>query len=348
MATEEQLKLLERLDQEEAKRPQRNINDHILLIDAMNMYLRAWAIASYINSKGHEVGGMTGFLKSLAAVTRQFNPTRVIVVWDGKGGATNRKHINANYKANRDTAAVIKWDVYDTKEDEVESMTAQIERLQDYLACLPVTVLQIPKLEADDIIAYLAQASSKQGHKATIVSMDKDFLQLVDQNVSVWSPLVKVLYNYETAQEKLGVLPENFNIVKALQGDKSDNLRGVKGIGLKTLIKLFPNLVSNPEVTLDEIFESGSQLLESKKQYAQIIADWNTVEINYKLMDLHESVLDDSERSIIYDRVRDLENLRLRIGPFMQLLEQDCIEGITNSTEDWLVNSFADLQNYTK
>lgn len=342
MATEEQLKLLQQLGQEALE--QRHINDHILLIDGMNLFIRCWSIASYINSKGHEVGGMTGFLKSLAAVVRQFRPTRTIVVWDGKGGATNRKHINANYKANRDTAAVIKWDVYDTKEDERESMAAQLDRLQDYLACLPVTCIQIPKLEADDVIAYLAQASSKRGHKATIVSMDKDFLQLVDQNISVWSPLVKILYDYETTRAKLGVLPENFNIVKALQGDKSDNLRGVKGIGLKTLIKLFPGLVSDPGFTLDEIFESGSQLLESKKQYAQIIADWNTVETNYKLMDLHESVLDDSEKSIIYDRVKDLDNLKLRIGPFMQLLEQDCIEGITNSTEDWLVNSFAFLQ----
>lgn len=343
MATEEQLKLLQQLDQTGSV--QKGLNDHILLIDAHNMFLRAWAIASYINSKGHEVGGMTGFLKSLAAVVRQFRPTRTIVVWDGKGGATNRKHINANYKANRDTAAVIKWDVYDEKEDEVESISAQIERLQDYLACLPVTVIQIPKLEADDIIAYLAQTSSRSGHKTTIVSMDKDFLQLVDQNISVWSPLVKVLYNYETVKEKLGVLPENFNIIKALQGDKSDNLRGVKGIGLKTLIKLFPGLVSNPDFTLEEIFDSGSQLLETKKQYAQIVSDWNTVETNYRLMDLHNSVLDDSEKSIIYDRVKDIESLKLRIGPFLQLLEQDCIEGITNSTEDWLVNSFSSLQH---
>lgn len=338
---EEQLKLLQQLSQESV---QKGLNDHILLIDAHNMFLRAWAIASYINSKGHEVGGMTGFLKSLAAVVRQFRPTRTIVVWDGKGGATNRKHINANYKANRDTAAIVKWDVYDEREDEVESISAQIERLQDYLACLPVTVIQIPKLEADDIIAYLAQISSRSGHKTTIVSMDKDFLQLVDQNISVWSPLVKVLYNYETVKEKLGVLPENFNIVKALQGDKSDNLRGVKGIGLKTLIKLFPGLVSNPEFSLEEIFDSGSQLLETKKQYAQIVSDWNTVETNYRLMDLHNSVLDDSEKSIIYDRVKDIESLKLRIGPFLQLLEQDCIEGITNSTEDWLVNSFSNLQ----
>ena len=344
MATEEQLKLLQQLSSKDE--PSRNLNDHILLVDGMNMFLRAWAIASYINSKGHEVGGMTGFLKSLAATVRQFRPTRTIVVWDGKGGSTNRKHINANYKANRDTSTVIKWDVYDTKEDEAESMSAQLGRLQDYLACLPVTCIQIPKLEADDVIAYLAQASSKSGHKATIVSMDKDFLQLVDQNVSVWSPLKKVLYDYETVVAELGIVPENYNIVKALQGDKSDNLRGVKGIGLKTLVKLFPGLVSNPDFTLEEIFDSGSQLMTEKKQYAQIISDWNTVETNYQLMNLHESVLDDSEKSIIYDRVKDLDNLKLRIGPFMQLLEQDCIDGITNSTEDWLVNSFADLQNH--
>lgn len=343
--TQEQVQLLSQIGQQ-PQQQNRNINDHILLIDAMNLFLRCWSIASYINSKGHEVGGMTGFLKSLAAVTRQFRPTRVIVVWDGQGGATNRKHVNPNYKANRDTAAVIKFDVYDTKEEERESMGAQIDRLQDYLCCLPLVQVEIPKLEADDIIAYLAKAGSKQGHTVTIVSMDKDFLQLVDQNIRLWSPVKKVLYDYETAVAELGVVPENWNICKALQGDKSDNLRGVKGIGLKTLIKLFPNIQINPGFTLDELFDSGSQLLEQKTAYAQIISDWQTVETNYKLMDLHESVLDSAEKSMVNDRVKDLDNLKLRIGPFMQLLEQDCIEGITNSTEDWLVNSFSDLQTY--
>jgi len=128
-----------------------------------------------MNPSGAHVGGLVGFLRSLGYVTRITDPTRVIVVWDGKGGSGNRKNIDPNYKAQRATARITHWGLYDTKEQETEALIGQLYRVQDYLECLPVHQLGIEKLEADDIMAYLANRASKAGKKVTIVSSDKDF-----------------------------------------------------------------------------------------------------------------------------------------------------------------------------
>ena len=78
--------------------PPPELNDHILVIDAMNMLIRSFSLLKAMNPDGTHIGGIVGFLRSLGYVTRIFDPTRVIVVWDGKGGSANRKNINPDYK----------------------------------------------------------------------------------------------------------------------------------------------------------------------------------------------------------------------------------------------------------
>lgn len=326
------------------KPQERHLNDHILIIDGLNTFLRSFSVINTINSKGFHIGGLVGFLKSLGVLNRMFNPTRIIIAWDGKGGASNRKNVNPNYKSQREHTPVIHWDMYNTKEEEIESMQDQIERLWDYLEYLPVTLISIDKLEADDIIAYLAKSAGSTGHKVTVVSMDKDFLQLVSENIEVYSPVQKILYEYRTTVDRLGVLPENYNIVKALVGDKSDNLAGVKGIGIKTLVKMFPDLSQNPDYTLQNLYDDCSKGLGTKPKYASILNEWSKVESNYGIMDLHETVLDEREKEIVYARVKAKPN-KLMVGPFLVLLDQDCIEGITGDTEAWL-SQFNSLQNF--
>lgn len=323
---------------------ERSRNDHILLIDGLNMLLRSFAVVNTINSAGNHTGGVTGFLKSVGSVVRQFNPTRVIIVWDGKGGSQSRKMIDSNYKAQREHASVIHWDMFDNKKEEMQSVWDQAERLADYLECLPITVIGLDRLEADDIVAYLARYASYKGHKVTVVSSDKDFLQLIDDNIQVYSPVKKVLYDREEAFSFLGVLPENYNIVKALLGDKSDNLRGIKGAGIKTLTKLFPGLVDNPDYSLDLLYEECGQNLGTKKLYAVIVNEWNVVEKNFKLMNLNKTVLDNNEKNTVLSAVnRPVPNLR--VGPFLHYLEQDYIEGLAKNVEEWL-NVFRYLQNF--
>ena len=216
--------------------PPRSLNDHILIIDAMNMLIRSFSLLKAMNPDGHHIGGLVGFLRSLGYVTRIFDPTRVIVVWDGKGGSANRKNINPDYKAQRATSRITHWGLYDTKEQETEALIGQLYRVQDYIECLPMHQIGMEKLEADDIIAYLAKRAGEAGKKVTIVSSDKDFFQLIDKNIEVYAPVKKKTFNHSNIVDEIKVLPENYNIVKALLGDHSDNLPGVKGLGIKTIL----------------------------------------------------------------------------------------------------------------
>ena len=337
MNTDELLGIVRNLKEKPAK----NINEHVLILDGLNTLIRAFSVSASLNATGHHVGGLTGFLKSLGFLNRTFNPSRIIVVWDGIGGAQNRKNQDSNYKAQRAHASVIHYDLYETKAEEMSSLQEQASRLQDYLYCLPITYIEVPKLEADDVIAYLAKNFSAAGREVKIVSTDKDFLQLVDSNVSVYSPTKKVLYNYEEAVRFLEVLPENYNIVKALVGDNSDGLVGVNGIGLKTLVKIFPELQTDPGLTLDSFFTLCSERAEQgKSKCTKILSEWHRVEKNYKLMDLQETVLDEEEKQTVIRMLKEPVGT-VRVGPFLHYLSEDRIEFVKDP-EGW-VCSFSSL-----
>ena len=316
--------------------PPRALNDHILIIDGMNTLIRSFSLLKAMNPSGAHVGGLVGFLRSLGYVTRITDPTRVIVIWDGKGGSANRKNIDPNYKAQRATARITHWGLYDTKEQETEALIGQLYRVQDYLECLPVHQLGIEKLEADDIMAYLAKRASSAGKKVTIVSSDKDFLQLVDDNIEIYAPVKKKTFNKDNIFDELKVLPENYNIVKALLGDNSDNLQGVKGLGIKTIVSEFPKLLTET-TDLDYVFKVAEEKLEGKKIFAKIIHNWDRVETNFKLMDLHDTVLDENEINHILEVLKSPVP-DLQTGAFLRMLDQDKIEGITKNTETWLEN----------
>ena len=317
--------------------PPPELNDHILVIDAMNMLIRSFSLLKAMSPTGHHIGGLVGFLRSLGYVTRIFDPTRVIVVWDGKGGSANRKNIDPNYKANRATSRITHWGLYDTKAEETEALIGQLFRTKDYLECLPLQQIMMEKLEADDIIAYLAQQADKNNKKITIISSDKDFLQMVNKNIEVYAPVKKKTFTADNIENELKVIPENYNIVKALLGDNSDGLKGVKGLGIKTIVSQFPKLVTEPNITLDYVFQVCEDNLEGKKIFSKIVHDWDKVETNYKLMNLHESVLDDTEKSTILNIVKE-DIPDLQAGAFLHLLDNDKIEGVTKNTEGWLEN----------
>ena len=316
--------------------PPRALNDHILIIDAMNTLIRSFSLLKAMNPSGSHIGGLVGFLRSLGYVTRIFDPTRVVIVWDGKGGSGNRKNIDPNYKAQRATSRITHWGLYDTKEEETEALIGQLFRTQDYLECLPVHQMVLEKLEADDIMAYLAKRASNAGKKVTIVSSDKDFLQLVDGNIEVYAPVKKKTFTKDNILEEIKVLPVNFNVVKALLGDNSDNLPGVKGLGIKTIVAEFPKLLTE-KTDLDYVYKVAEEKLEGKKIFAKIIHNWDRVETNFKLMDLHDTSLDKNEidyvEEILKSPIPDLQT-----GAFLHHLDQDKIEGITKNTEGWLEN----------
>ena len=321
--------------------PPRELNDHILVIDAMNMLIRSFSLLKAMNPSGTHIGGLVGFLRSLGYVTRIFDPTRVVVVWDGKGGSANRKNIDPNYKAQRATARITHWGLYDTREQEQEALIGQLYRTQDYLDCLPIQQIVLDKLETDDIIAYIAkQAAGSKVKKCTIVSSDKDFLQLVDDTIEVYAPVKKKTFTKSNILEEIKVLPENYNIVKALLGDNSDNLAGVKGLGIKTIMSEWKSFAYDTNASLQDVWDHCETQMDAekpKKIFSKIIHNWDQVLTNYELMNLHTSVLDLKEKNHILDIIKS-PIPDLHSGAFLRLLEQDKIEGVTKNTEGWLEN----------
>ncbi len=312
----------------------RKLNDHILVIDAMNTFIRNFTMINLMNPQGSHVGGLVGLLKSLGFLVRTFEPTRVVVVFDGPGSTAARKNVNSDYKANRQIKRITNWEMYDDKDQEYASMSAQIERLVEYLHMLPVDLLAIDKVEADDVIAYIGKEFNQS--KVTIVSSDKDFMQIVNDRVQIYSPVKKKVYGPAEVLEEQGVLPSNYLIVKSLLGDNSDNLSGVKGLGIKGILKHFPKLIDTPNVDLDYVYEICEEGVEKTKVLAKILERKHAVDQNHGLMNLMDPQLSDRQISIILD-VLDTPCQQLNATAFMLMLQQDNIQhGITKNTESWL------------
>jgi DNA polymerase-1 len=328
------------------QKPDRKLNDHVLIVDSMNTFIRSFAMLQAMNPQGHHTGGLVGFLRSIGFLMRTIDPTRIICVFDGQASSSSRKNINPDYKANRNIKRITNWELFDDKEDEYASMTMQMHRLVEYLQCLPITLISIDKVEADDTISYLAQKFGANNKKVTIVSSDKDFLQIVDDNIEVYSPIKKKTYKKQDIQEEIGLIPNNYLIMKALLGDNSDNLTGVKGLGPKTLLKEFPGLVDDPTFELQDIYNICEQKLQTKKIFAGIIYDWEKVKTNYNLMNLLEPRLGDYEIIHILDKIKE-PTPSLQVVPFLSMLEADQIEALNKNVEGWL-EIFRPLSTYKK
>jgi 5'-3' exonuclease len=318
------------------EKPPPKADDHILLVDSLNTFIRSFVTLKSMNPGGYHVGGLLGFLRSLGYLTRTLDPTRIICIFDGKGSSMNRKNIDPNYKAQREHLKITNWGMFDTRQEETQSMTDQIDRLMDYLECLPVTILKYDKIEADDIISFIAQDKADQGSRITIVSSDKDFLQIIRPGINIYSPIKRQLQDVHNIQEILGIHPTNYLIAKAIMGDSSDNLAGVKGVGMKSLIKEFPELGTTPGKDLNYVYEICEANLEKRKKlYANIIYEWDKIQRNYELMDIGNPRLTLEEKNAILEDIKH-PNTNLHVNPFIRYLENDRIESIANNVEGWL------------
>ena len=217
------------------------LQQKVLIVDAMNTFLRSFAIINHINPKGNHIGGLTGFLKSLGFAIKHTNPTRVIIVFEGAGSTQNKKNLYPDYKGNRKLKRITNFDGFSNQAEESESIENQLLRLVEYLQCLPLDITSIDRAEADDTMAYLATKLSDE-NEVVIMSSDQDFLQLVNDQITIYSLTKKKFYNPERVKEEYGLPPQNYLQMKILLGDSSDNVPGVPKLGPKKLLKNFPEL----------------------------------------------------------------------------------------------------------
>jgi DNA polymerase I len=318
-----------------------DINSRVLLVDGMNLFLRSHTAINLINSQGHHIGGLTGFLKSLGYAIKTLSPTRVIICFEGVNSSSNRKNLFPAYKGNRNTNRTINYKLYDDKDDEKESIENQMNRLKDYLKLLPLNVITIDNLEADDIIGeiVLNQELPPNG-KFIIMSADQDFLQLVSDKVEVFSPTKKKLYNKDLVQSEFNVLAHNFIYYKVLLGDTSDNIPGIRGIGPKKILKWFPELNSKKIKDLDEIYE-----ICKDNNYDNIIGHKKQLDINFKLMSLKSLRISEFNMNVIDKEFNALPPL-LNKNIFLALYYEDLLDNAIPGVEYWLTKTFGTFNFY--
>ena len=316
--------------------------ERVLLIDGLNLFFRNFAILNMVNPKGVHIGGLGGFFRSLGALIRQINPTQVYVVFDGAGSATNRKNIIPEYKSGRDLQRITNWEVFDDIDDENDAKVDQMVRIIQYLKTLPVKTISINKVEADDIIAYLSKViPTDPKDKCFIVSSDKDFIQLVNDNVIVYRPIEKNYYTKETIVKKFNISPSNFILHKTLLGDNSDKIKGVKGLGEKGLLKKFPEL-SKKDMIWDDILDICEKKLKEHVVYARIIQGRDELEKNYKVMDLSNPMLSNKDKEWL-DEVVSTNNLSYYPSQFITMYNEDQMGGLIRNIEFWIKDCFQNL-----
>ena len=323
----------------------KNFHSRVLLIDGLNLFFRNFATINFMNKDGVPIGGMAGFLRSLGSLIQLTQPTGVYVIFDGQGSSTNRKNLLPEYKSNRGINRITNWDTYDSIEEEGESKVDQITRLIHYLQCLPVKIGMIDKAEADDMIAYLATKLSKERNSdVIIVSSDKDYLQLANPKITVYRPISKKFYKAKEVAQEYGIHSDNFIIYKTLLGDKSDKINGIRGLGPKTLLKHFPELIHH-SLDLDEIFEIAEAKLTTHKVFAKILHEQDNLRNSYKLMDLKNPILDDRQINYIEDLVRESNNPFYK-KEFLEMYEQDGVAHFIKNIENWVTDTFFKLGTY--
>ena len=345
MEKNELLKILDNVKEQE-KEVTFTKESRILIIDGLNLFFRNFAIINLVNESGVHIGGLSGFLRSLGFLIKNIKPTSVYVVFDGAGGATNRQHLIPEYKTNRNINRITNWEIFDNLEEEDQAKVDQITRLIHYLRCLPLKVLLLDKVEADDIIAYIGDKFSELPDSQTfIVSADKDFLQLVKPNLIVYRPMEKRYYFPKDIKEKFNVLPENFIIYKTLLGDASDKISGIKGLGEKGIHKKFPELSKIP-LTMDDLFEICENKIKDHVIYARIIHEWDRLEKNYMVMDLKNPILSNEEKVHLIDKIGENTKLTLKMDEFQKLYHEDGLNHAIRDVPSWLRETFKVLNSF--
>ncbi|MEO0198440.1 MAG: DNA polymerase I [candidate division WOR-3 bacterium] len=203
----------------------------LLIVDGASLAYRSYyALAErpLINSKGIKTGAPYTFLNSYLKLVRELKPSHVVVVFDAKG-KTFRHELFAEYKAQRPKAP--------------PDFKIQLSYIKEILDALNVKRLEIPGVEADDVIATLSKKAERDGFEVFVATMDKDLYQLVTEKVKIVETkdgVIKIIGEQEVI-EKFGVKPSQIPDLLALIGDKIDNIPNIPGIGEKTGSELIRN-----------------------------------------------------------------------------------------------------------
>ena len=268
----------------------------VLIIDGMNNFIRCYVVDPTMDVNGNPIGGVTGFLKTLQKNIRETKPDMVVVCWEGANGSQRRRQIDKNYKLGRKPPRLNRqYEI--TPEEQQENKIQQQIRLIEYLEQLPIVQLAADGTEADDVIAWAVQTAYFDGWQKLILSNDKDFYQLCDDDTIIVRPTSKEIINKNRLIDEFGIHPRNFGLARSIVGDKSDNLVGVHRVGLATVAKRFPFLKEDSDHTLKDVIAHAKKNKDQVKAYASVGESKDLISKNYQIMQLYTPIISAQSRS---------------------------------------------------
>ena len=229
--------------------------DHFYLIDGSGYIFRAYYALPPLTRKsdGLPTGAVSGFCNMLNKLLQDsksednnLKPTHFAVIFDS-ARKNFRNDIYPDYKANRSDAP--------------DDLIPQFEYIRKSVIAFNLPSVELINYEADDLIATYTEQVLIKGGKVTIVSSDKDFMQLYKKDVRIYDPMKNKFITPEDINNKFGVEPKKVIDVKALAGDSSDNVPGVPGIGIKTAAELI-----NQYGTLEELLKKANEIKQNKRR----------------------------------------------------------------------------------
>jgi len=322
------------LENKKESKEEKIVGETTLLIDISYLFKSHFSSNTAVSPTGIPVSGISGVVNNISRFAEKFNADKVICLFDGVNSRDRRRKLLETYKANRDKGSNIQSPFDLSIENLKELERLQLSVLYELCNYLPVKKLYFKELEADDLIGYIVTTyfSQKDGRRI-IISADKDFYQLIDNNTQIYHPRKKLLVHKNNFRDQWDTYPENIIYYRIIEGDQSDNIKGVKGWGIKTIEKFFPELKVNYIESLEEfqklIDQKHGELIRTKTG-AKLINQRDVLEPNYMLMDLRKTMLNTNEKITVKkvldsdtkDVINDSNKLRNR------LTELDLLENI--------------------
>lgn len=312
----------------------------VLLVDGDNLLTIGFYGLKNHFYKGHHIGAIYHFVNTLRRSFETYHLDKIVVFWDGENGSESRRKIYHLYKENRKSRQ--------RSEEELNSYQYQKQRVKQYLEEIFVRQGEFEFCEADDCIAFYSQNSPNE--KKIIYSGDGDLTQLVSDNTQIYNPSHqkiykqndKIVYNHEE------IRIENVTLVKMLCGDPSDNISGIKNMGIKRLLTLFPEIKDEP-LTLEDIRKKTDLLFENDRDNWLIknlltgvtkhgVFGEEFYDINKRIVSLDEPFLTDDARETITSLIND--NLdpegRSYKNTMKMMMEDGLFQLLPKSDDAWI------------
>jgi len=281
---------------------------NVLLVDGDNLLTIGFFGLKNHFYKGEHIGAIYHFVNTLRRTIEIHHLDKIVVFWDGQDGSLTRKRYYHQYKENRKSRI--------RTEEEVHSYGKQRNRVKQYLEELFVRQGEYEFCETDDAIAYYSQNSPKE--KKIIFSSDGDLTQLVSENTKLYNPSHSKIYQPDDmfVYDHEQILIQNIKLVKIICGDKSDNIAGIKNLGVRRLINVVPE-IKTQEITIDFIKERFNTLFEEDndnnivKNLLTGVTKYGVLgdeffDVNSRIVSLDDPFLTDNAKESINSLMNDL------------------------------------------